>query len=157
MSAKSAIGIETINGEIQAIYCRSDGHIKHNGAILENFYIKTHKIKDLMRHGDLNILRNEICPFMSHLNPPDSLMCEANNWCEFYFNGRKEPRIFSSRDSLINYFSKAEVNLIYIFSEKLKEWCFFNLNSNEEWISLAEILNNCTSEDLDFGYNLIEQ
>lgn len=157
MSTRSAIGYMAINGDIHAVYCHFDGYLAHNGSILDKNYREINKIKKIVKTGDLSILREEICPHNNPINKPTNIECEINNWCVFYDNDRVMPRLFSSPESLIEYFSRAGCDFIYLYGEKEKDWIFCEVNTlTQDWKNLTESLKSASVE-VDLSYNICDR
>lgn len=158
MSTRSAIGYVTKNRDFSAIFCRFDGYLGHNGHILENFYTNMEKVKRLVRMGDLIILRDDICPSMPHLTLPSKYECEINNWCEYFNPDRAYPRLFTSIESIVDYFTKANVEYIYMYIEEEKQWRVLECTDpKQEWKMLSQCLLDANKNTVDLGYNIVER
>lgn len=125
MSTNSYIAFEAENGNIDYVYCHSDGHLGYNGRILQDYYLDAEKVKRLVKHGDMSFLEEDI------------------DYCVFYSRDRGEPfsnnapQTVTSREELIeetgNYYT-------YVFSETMGSWTVRKPGS-QLWVGLRRAID----------------
>lgn len=76
MGTRSTIALEYTDGTVQSVYCHWDGYIDHNGRILFNHYSNPFKLRELIDHGDLSSLGEEIGVKISFDEPTRSKQCK---------------------------------------------------------------------------------
>ena len=60
MATRSTIAKLGKNGIIKAVYCHSDGYLEHVGKVLNEHYKDKSKVDELLAHGDLSTLNQNI-------------------------------------------------------------------------------------------------
>lgn len=60
MSTRSNIGIKRKNGNIEVVYCHSDGYLSYNGKMLLDNYQNLDKVNSLINLGDMSYLKEDI-------------------------------------------------------------------------------------------------
>lgn len=60
MSTRSTISIKNEDGTYDSVYCHWDGYIEHNGAILSKHYNDEESIRDLISHGEMSSLAENL-------------------------------------------------------------------------------------------------
>ena len=55
MSTHSTIAKLDNDGIFRAVYCHSDGYLRHNGEILNKYYTDEDKVSDLIKQGDISV------------------------------------------------------------------------------------------------------
>ena len=60
MSTHSTIAKLDNDGIFRAVYCHSDGYLRHNGEILNKYYTDEDKVSDLIKQGDISVLNKII-------------------------------------------------------------------------------------------------
>ena len=65
MSTRSLIGIKNEDGSITNVYCHFDGYLDGVGITLVNYYDTEEKVYELLEHGDMSSLGEDIksCKF----------------------------------------------------------------------------------------------
>ena len=60
MATRSTIAKLGKDGIIKAVYCHSDGYLEHNGKVLNEYYKDESKVDELLAHGDISSLDQNI-------------------------------------------------------------------------------------------------
>ena len=61
MATRSVIAkLDSKTKKIKAVYCHNDGYLAHNGCILDSHYQDESKVDELLKHGDISSLGNNI-------------------------------------------------------------------------------------------------
>lgn len=89
MSTRSLIGRLLPNGNVEYVYCHSDGYPSHNGRILNTYYSDPAKVAELMALGDLSSLGANI-GVTTDFNTRDFDTPEAKRQCYAYGRDRGE-------------------------------------------------------------------
>ena len=123
MSTRSAIGYKTQQGKIRAVYCHSDGYVKHNGRILQDNYQAAYKIAQLIEMGDLSVLDAEIGV---KIDFEDRTTRAANRQCLYYGRDRGEKdamfnaREFADTAEFVKEMENMDCEYFYLFN--VREW-----------------------------------
>jgi hypothetical protein len=105
MATRSAIIREREDGLFEGVYCHNDGYLEHNGKILAKHYQDADKIKDLISHGDMSVLAEEVT---------------GTNQCFYYHRDRNEewehtkPKI---SDSLSVLLERIDQEYAYLYKD----------------------------------------
>ena len=124
---RSTIAILELDGTVKQIYCHWNGHIKHNGKILKQYYKTPELVKELISHGDLSVLAPNINPTGEHFfNTPEKGVC-------IYYGrdlgvSNTEFQIYKDWENFSYNHRKEEYN--YLFNEKENIWCVLNDKAN---------------------------
>ena len=123
MSTRSYICIEKENGDIQGVYCHSDGYLTYNGAMLIDHYNEREKVEKLISLGDLSILCENIEPDPTK---PHSFDYDKRqrNVCVFYGRDRNETGTDARVVELEELDNDIWIEYIYIFGLDNK-WRYF--------------------------------
>ena len=100
MATRSTIAKLGKDGIIKAVYCHSDGYLEHNGKILNEYYKDESKVDELLAHGDLSTLNQNIgekLPFNDYMS------FHEKKQCRFYHRDRGEDLMFNEFESDIEY------------------------------------------------------
>ena len=90
MATRSVIAkLDSKTKKIKAVYCHNDGYLSHNGCILDSHYQDESKVDELLKHGDLSSLGNNIG---EKINWDDFELAHYNEQCMFYNRDRGEKR-----------------------------------------------------------------
>ena len=88
MATRSVIAkLDSKTKKIKAVYCHNDGYLKHVGTILDSHYQDESKVDELLKHGDLSSLGNNIG---EKINWDDFELAHKNEQCMFYARDRGE-------------------------------------------------------------------
>jgi hypothetical protein len=63
MATRSTIAVQHADGTISQIYCHWDGYLSHNGKLLFLHYPTLERVEQLVSHGDISSLAENIDPF----------------------------------------------------------------------------------------------
>ena len=116
MATRSTIAKLGKDGIIKAVYCHSDGYLEYNGKILNEYYKDESKVDELLAHGDISTLDQNIgekLPFN------DYMLFHEKKQCRFYHRDRGEDLMFNEFESDIEYLEWAnEVanGFIYLYA-----------------------------------------
>ena len=100
MATRSTIAKLGKDGIIKAVYCHSDGYLEHNGKVLNEYYKDESKVDELLAHGDISTLDQNIgekLPF------DDYMLFHEKKQCRFYHRDRGEDLMFNEFESDIEY------------------------------------------------------
>ena len=90
MATRSTIAKLGKDGIIKAVYCHSDGYLEHNGKVLNEYYKDESKVDELLAHGDISTLDQNIgekLPFN------DYMLFHEKKQCRFYHRDRGEDKM----------------------------------------------------------------
>ena len=130
---------------VQAIYSHSDNYLEHTGKILDQHYANEDKVDELLAHGDVSIVDENIGV---KIDFNDYKLRAANKQCLFYDRDRgekyKQAEQFYDENVLLKYaFEECDVDLVYMFA--YGSWYVYD-NSNKigdssyQFIELEEAL-----------------
>jgi hypothetical protein len=127
MSTRSTISIIYNDGEVDSVYCHSDGYLSYNGIILFNYYRDVKKIKDLISLGDLSSLSLNIEPQNNSKHDFDN---RQKGVCVFYGRDRGEEDQQATRyENIFQFIEKGNFQEYdYVFKEKNKKWYILQNN-----------------------------
>jgi len=100
MATRSTIAKLGKDGIIKAVYCHSDGYLEHNGKVLNEYYKDESKVDELLAHGDISSLDQNIgekLPFN------DYMLFHEKKQCRFYYRDRGEDLMFNEFESDTEY------------------------------------------------------
>jgi hypothetical protein len=148
MVTSSRIGIERINGQIDSIYCASNGNIEGVGYLLHSGYSQIEIVEDLIQIGG----------FYSLQETPKLCKQEA-----FHVYRSKERMPYKQEENIQEFMKsnqKNDIDYIYIFSESKSEWFvadrwMFNTNSVEPL--RGALIRRGIVVDINPSYNMEEQ
>ena len=154
MATRSVIARLDNNG-IKAIYCHNDGYLSNNGKILDQHYQDEDKVEEVLAHGDLSSLDENIG---EKINFDDIEVRKKNKQCMFYFRDRKETKVpmyneFDEELDLLEWsMESCDAEVVYMFA--FGSWYVYD-NSNEigncshQFIELEEALYVPCNYDYD--------
>ena len=88
MATRSVIAkLDSKTKKIKAVYCHNDGYLAHNGCILDSYYQDESKVDELLKHGDVSTLDENIG---KKINFDDFELRHKNKQCLFYARDRGE-------------------------------------------------------------------
>jgi hypothetical protein len=128
--ATRAIIAKLDNKGIKAIYSHSDNYLEHTGKILDQHYHDVDKVDELIAHGDLSII-NENIGVKLDFNDYD--LFHKNKQCRFYGRDRGEgnrvkAEVLKDETELLEFaFEKCDVDLVYMYG--FGSWYVYD-NSN---------------------------
>jgi len=132
---------------IQAIYCHNDGYLSNNGKILDQHYADEDKVDELIAHGDVSSLDENIG---EKINFGDIELRRNNKQCMFYARDNDEDEdsvkvvtLKNETELLKHAFEKCDAEVVYMFA--YGSWYVYD-NSNKigntsyQFIELEEAL-----------------
>ena len=125
MATRATIAkMEKDGSGIKAIYLHSDGYLEHAGRILDEHYRDESKVDELLAHGDVSSLNENIGV---KLDFNDLKSFYENKQCRFYARDRGEQhRHFDLLDSELDLikFVKNSCNADYVYLYAYGYWLF---------------------------------
>ena len=102
---------------VKAIYNHSDGYLEHAGRILAEHYRDESKVDELLAHGDVSIIDENIGV---KIDFNDYKTRYANKQCKFYMRDRgekyKHAEQLKDETELIEFSNNCDVDFIYMFA-----------------------------------------
>ena len=128
------------NNGVKAIYLHSDGYLEHAGKILDQHYQDESKVDELLSHGDVSSLNENIgekLPFN------DYMLFHEKKQCRFYHRDRgedkKEAATLGGENELVKFATeKCDAEYIYMFA--FGSWYVYDVYNNSEFVELEEVL-----------------
>ena len=126
------------NNGIKAIYLHSDGYLEYAGRILDEHYQDESKVDELLSHGDVSSLNENIgekLPFN------DYMLFHEKKQCRFYGRDRgedkKEAATLKDENELIKFATeKCDAEYIYMFA--YGSWYVYDVYNNSEFVELED-------------------
>ena len=139
MATRATIAKLDKNG-VKAIYLHSDGYLEYTGRILDEHYRDESKLNELLAHGDVSSLNENIgekLPFN------DYMLFHKKKQCRFYHRDRgedkKEAATLKDENELIKFATeKCDAEYIYMFA--YGSWYVYDVYNNSEFVELEEEL-----------------
>lgn len=124
MSTRSLIGLKE-NGKFRYIYCHFDGYPEGVGKTLKAYYQDIHKIKQLLKLGDLSILGKDI----GEKQDFNDKSTKNDDWCLAYGRDRQEAQKdvkakFTRKHPLILFKNNSWIAYIYVFENG--SWSYYH-------------------------------
>lgn len=98
MSTNSSIALELADGRVMSVYCHWDGYYSHVGSKLLNHYNTPSKALELLTHGNISSLYEQI-------GEKHSFDARTPSWTTFYGRDRGEtgqaPKIHADFDAYL--------------------------------------------------------
>jgi hypothetical protein len=101
MATRSTIAIELKDGTVHQVYCHWDGYPSNNGRILLEHYTDEKKILELLSHGDMSSLGEEIG------EPHEFGKSPNKKWTEYYRRDRGESGLETKHYRSFEHYKKA--------------------------------------------------
>ena len=128
------------NNGVKAIYLHSDGYLEYAGRILDEHYQDESKVDELLSHGDVSSLNENIgekLPFN------DYMLFHEKKQCRFYHRDRgedkKEAATLGGENELVKFATeKCDAEYIYMFA--YGSWYVYDVYNNSEFVELEEEL-----------------
>lgn len=130
MATRSSISFMNQDGQVQLIYCHSDGYLSYNGLMLFLHYQDKEKIKKMIELGDMSSLNEQV-------EPPAGVKHSFENRDElttvFYGRDRGEDNIDArSYKDLEDYAQHGDFQEYdYLYQEKNNTWYLFNTSTSK--------------------------
>ena len=151
MSTRSTIAILKTDGNIESVYCHSDGYLSYNGIMLARHYQSTEKIKKLIGFGDLSSLNEDVEVPAGTKHSFDS---RATGITTFYGRDRGETGIEARPHvSLEKYLVDGDFQEYdYVFDETKESWFLINQETKklQKLIPLLVKDKEITGDDRQF-------
>ena len=134
---------------VLAIYSHSDNYLAHTGIILDKHYQDESKVDELLSHGDLSII-NENIGVKLDFNDYD--LFHKNKQCRFYYRDRGEDynkrksEVLKDETELLEFaFEQCDAEVVYMFA--YGAWYVYDNSdkigdSSYQFIELEEALYN---------------
>jgi len=117
---------------VKAIYNHSDGYLEHAGRILNEHYRDENKVDELLAHGDVSIIDENIGV---KIDFNDYKTRYANKQCKFYMRDRgekyKHAEQLKDETELIEFSSNCDVDFIYMFAYGY--WYVYDIHNGEAY------------------------
>ena len=116
MSTRSTIAKLGKDGIIKAVYCHHDGYLEWNGKMLNEHYQDENKVDELLAHGDISSLNENIGV---KLDFDDYKLFYEKEQCRFYHRDRGEKlriEILTSEKDILDYASSCCAEYVYMFA-----------------------------------------
>ena len=128
------------NNGVKAIYLHSDGYLEYAGRILDEHYQDESKVDELLSHGDVSSLNENIgekLPFNDYMS------FHEKKQCRFYHRDRgedkKEAATLGGENELVKFATeKCDAEYIYMFA--YGSWYVYDVYNNSEFVELEEEL-----------------
>ena len=130
---------------VLAIYSHSDNYLEHTGKILDQHYQDESKVDELLSHGDLSII-NENIGVKLDFNNYD--LFHKNKQCRFYGRDRgeknKQAEQLKDENALLKFaFEKCDADYVYMYA--YGSWYVYDnangiCNCSYQFIELEEAL-----------------
>ena len=126
------------NNGVKAIYLHSDGYLEYTGRILDEHYRDESKLNELLAHGDVSSLNENIgekLPFN------DYMLFHEKKQCRFYHRDRgedkKEAATLGGENELVKFATeKCDSEYIYMFA--FGSWYVYDVYNNSEFVELED-------------------
>ena len=132
MATRSTIAKLGKNGIIKAVYCHNDGYLGHVGKVLEEHYKDESKVDELLAHGDVSIIDENIGV---KIDFNDYKTRYANKQCKFYMRDRcekyKHAEQLKDEIELIEFSNNCDVDFIYMFAYGY--WYVYDIHNGEAY------------------------
>lgn len=130
--ATRAIIAKLDNKGVKAIYNHSDGYLEHAGRILAEHYRDESKVDELLSHGDVSIIDENIGV---KIDFNDYKTRYANKQCKFYMRDRgekyKHAEQLKDETELIEFSNNCDVDFIYMFAYGY--WYVYDIHNGEAY------------------------
>ena len=132
---------------VLAIYSHSDNYLEHTGKILDQHYQDESKVDELLSHGDVSIINENIGVKLDFI---DYDLFHKLKQCRFYNRDRGENRakaeVLKDEKALLEFaFEKCDADLVYMYA--YGSWYVYDNangigNCSYQFIELEEALYN---------------
>ena len=130
--ATRAIIAKLDNKGVKAIYSHSDNYLAHTGKILAEHYQDESKVDELLAHGDVSIIDENIGV---KIDFNDYKTRYANKQCKFYMRDRgekyKQAEQLKDETELIEFSNNCDVDFIYMFAYGY--WYVYDIHNGEAY------------------------
>ena len=142
MATRSVIAKEQPNGQIKASYCHYDGYPEGVGIKLANHYTNESKIDELLSHGDISCLGENIG---TKIDFSDFKLLHERKQCRFYHRDRKEKLVLEvlNEQCELESYGKDDCAAEYIYLFREGEWYVLGCSNDyellEERLTILEV------------------
>ena len=140
MATRATIAKLDDNG-VQAIYSHSDNYLKHTGVILDKHYRDESKVDELLSHGDVSIINENIGVKLDFM---DYKSFHENKQCRFYGRDRGEDRKaeqLKDETELLEFaFEQCGADYVYMYA--YGSWYVYDYDNSNQFEELEEVLYN---------------
>ena len=147
MATRSVIAKLDENG-IKAVYCHNDGYLKHVGTILDSHYQDESKVDELLKHGDLSSLGNNIG---EKINWDDFELAHYNQQCMFYNRDRGEKRkpvAILEDDIALVKFANEDCDAQFIYLYAFGAWYVYDFKAPYQFKELDDVLTKVYKDQI---------
>ena len=141
MATRSVISkLDSKTKKIKAVYCHNDGYLKHVGTILDSHYQDESKVDELLKHGDLSSLGNNIG---EKINWDDFELAHYNQQCMFYVRDRGEkrkPAAILEDDIALVEFANEDCDAQFIYLYAYNAWYVYDYSKDNQFVELDDVL-----------------
>jgi len=143
MATRAVIAKEQPNGQIKASYCHYDGYPEGVGIKLANHYTNESKIDELLSHGDISCLGENIG---TKIDFSDFKLLHERKQCRFYHRDRKEKLVLEvlNEQCELESYGKDDCAAEYIYLFREGEW--YVLGCSNDYELLEERLTKLEQE-----------
>ena len=142
MATRSVIAIKKENGEIESVYCHSDGYPSHNGSLLLKFYSSEELAKKVISLGGISFLDKKISPekefdlprrtWRGTENVKHSFDTPQDGVTVFYCRDRGEGLDISKNESEQDFINQWNSDVDYLYLWKDEKWFLDGIELTEE-------------------------
>ena len=143
MATRSVIAkLDSKTKQIEAVYCHNDGYLAHVGTVLDSHYQDESKVDELLKHGDISSLGNNIG---EKINWDDFDLAHKNEQCMFYARDRGEylknrkPIILEDDIALVEFANNA-CDAQYIYMYAFGAWYVYCMAEDHQFAELDDVL-----------------
>tara|TARA_Y100000592_G_C5451542_1_gene309007 strand:- start:830 stop:1261 length:432 start_codon:yes stop_codon:yes gene_type:complete len=140
MATRATIAKLDDNG-VKAIYSHSDNYLKHTGVILDKHYRDESKVDELLSHGDVSIINENIGVKLDFM---DYKSFHENKQCRFYSRDRGEDRKaeqLKDETELLEFaFEQCGADYVYMYA--YGSWYVYDYDNSNQFEELEEVLYN---------------
>ena len=145
MVTKSVIAkLDSKTKKTKAVYCHNDGYLAHVGTVLDSHYQDEDKVDELLKHGDLSVLDENIG---EKINFDDFELRHKNKQCLFYARDRGEklanrkPIILEDDIALVE-FADTACDAEYIYMYAFGAWYVYCMAEDNQFRELDDVLQS---------------
>ena len=140
MATRATIAKLDDNG-VKAIYSHSDNYLAHTGIILDKHYRDESKVDELLSHGDVSIINENIGVKLDFM---DYKSFHENKQCRFYGRDRGEDRKaeqLKDETELLEFaFEQCGADYVYMYA--YGSWYVYDYDNSNQFEELEEVLYN---------------
>jgi len=144
MATRSVIAkLDSKTKKIEAVYCHNDGYLEHVGTVLDSHYQDESKLDELLKHGDLSQLGNNIG---EKVDFGDFEVINKNKQCVFYNRDRDEKSerrkaITLEDDIALIEFADDSCDAQFIYLYAFGAWYVYAIGKDYQFKELDDVLS----------------